>query len=85
MRCGKGPIPMSFRCITTSSSRGKSRAGAKNGDCHQFARSHDPRNEALSLKRIGWLYPIFRHSVRIGLKKVARWGPMACDQAERSL
>ena len=21
---------------------------------------HDPRNKALSLKRIGWLYPIFR-------------------------
>ena len=31
----------------------------KNGDCHQFASHHDPRNKALSLKRIGWLYPIF--------------------------
>ena len=40
--------------------RGKSRAGAKNGDCHQFAARHDPRNKALGLKRIGWLYPIFR-------------------------
>ena len=38
--------------------RGKSRAGAKNGDCHQFAH-HSPRNKVLSLKRIGWLYPIF--------------------------
>ena len=27
----------------------------KNGDCHQFAPRHDPRNKALSLKRIGWL------------------------------
>ena len=40
--------------------RGKSHAGAKNGDCYQFASRHDPRNKALSLKRIGWLYPIFR-------------------------
>ena len=40
--------------------RGKSRAEAKNGDCHQFAPRHGPRNKALSLKRIGWLYPIFR-------------------------
>ena len=39
---------------------GKSRAGGENGDCHQFASRHDPRNKALSLKRIGWLYPIFR-------------------------
>ena len=27
----------------------------KNGDCHQFAPRHGPRNKALSLKRIGWL------------------------------
>ena len=40
--------------------RGKSHAEAKNGDCHQFTPRHDPRNKALSLKRIGWLYPIFR-------------------------
>ena len=40
--------------------RGESRAGAENGDCHQFASRHGPRNKALSLKRIGWLYPIFR-------------------------
>ena len=40
--------------------RGKSHAGAKNGDCHQFASRHDPRNKAFSLNRIGWLYPIFR-------------------------
>ena len=44
--------------------RGKSRAGAKNGDCHQFAPRHDPRNKALSLKRIGWLYPIFPRAAR---------------------
>ena len=31
----------------------------KIGDCHQFAPRHDPRNKALTLKRIGWLYPIF--------------------------
>ena len=41
--------------------RGKSRARAKNGDCHQFAPCHGPRNKSLSLKRIGWLYPIFRN------------------------
>ncbi len=35
-------------------------AGAKNGDCRQFAPHHRPRNKGLSLKRIGWLYPIFR-------------------------
>ena len=29
-------------------------------DCHQFASRHDPRDNALSPKRIGWLYPIFR-------------------------
>ena len=40
--------------------RGKGRVGAKNGDCHQFALHPGPRNEAPSLKRIGWLYPIFR-------------------------
>ncbi len=33
---------------------------AKNGDCHQFAPRHGPRNKELRLKRIGWLYPIFR-------------------------
>ena len=58
------------------SARGKSRAGAKNGDCHQFAPRHDPRNKALSLKRIGWLYPIFRvtESRRIshGPQKIAQ-------------
>ncbi len=32
---------------------------AKNGGCHQFAPRHDPRNKALRLTRIGWLYPIF--------------------------
>ena len=40
--------------------RGKSHRGAKNGGCHQFAPRHGPRKKALSLKRIGWLYPIFR-------------------------
>ena len=40
--------------------RGTTRAGAKNGDCHQFAPHQIPRNKALRLKRIGWLYPIFR-------------------------
>ena len=39
--------------------RGKSRVGVRNGDCHQFASGHN-RNKALGLKRIGWLYPIFR-------------------------
>ena len=42
------------------------------GTATKFTPSHDPRNKALNLKRIGWLYPIFRHSVRIGLKKAAR-------------
>ena len=41
--------------------RGKSRAGAKNGDCHQFAPPLGPRSKALALKRIGWLYPLFRN------------------------
>ena len=40
--------------------RGENRAGAKNGDCHQFALGHGPRKTAPGLKRIGWLYPIFR-------------------------
>ena len=40
--------------------RGKSRSGAKNGDCHQFTPRYSPIKKALSLKRIGWLYPIFR-------------------------
>ncbi len=40
--------------------RGKTRAGAKNGDCHQFVHRHGSRNKVLRLKRIGWLYPIFR-------------------------
>ena len=35
--------------------RGKSRSGAKNGDCHQFAPRHGLRKKALSLKRIGRL------------------------------
>ena len=46
--------------MASLSARGKSRARAKNGDCHQFAPRHIPRNKVLSLKRIGWLYPIFR-------------------------
>ncbi len=33
---------------------------AKNGDCHLFAPHQAPRSKPLSLKRIGWLYPIFR-------------------------
>ena len=37
-----------------------SRTGEKNEDCHQSARRHGPRNKELHLKRIGWLYPIFR-------------------------
>ena len=37
------------------------RKRAKNGDCHQFASRHSPRRKALNLKRIGWLYPIFRN------------------------
>ena len=48
------------KCDMTLAARGKSRARAKNGDCHQFAPRHGPRNKALTLKRIGWLYPIFR-------------------------
>ena len=28
--------------------RGKSHAGAKNGDCHQFAPRHDPRKKHLA-------------------------------------
>ncbi len=40
--------------------RGKSRAGAKNGDCHQFAPVMTLENKKLGLRRIGWLYPIFR-------------------------
>ena len=32
----------------------------KNGDCHQFATRHGPQKKAFSLKRIGWLYLIFR-------------------------
>ena len=39
---------------------GKSHAEEKNGGCHQFTPRHGPRNKALSLKRIDWLYPIFR-------------------------
>ena len=42
------------------SASGKSHAEEKNGGCHQFAPRHGPRNKTLSLKRIGWLYPIFR-------------------------
>ena len=38
----------------------QARKMAKNGDCHQFAPRHGLRKKALSLKRIGWLYPIFR-------------------------
>ncbi len=48
---------------TRPASRGKSRARAKNGDCqdcHQFAPRQIPRNKVLGLKRVGWLYPIFR-------------------------
>ena len=33
---------------------------AKNGDCHLFAPHQGSRSKPLSLKRIGWLYPIFR-------------------------
>ena len=43
--------------------RDKSHRGAengRNGDCHQSASHHDPRNQTRSRKRIGWLYPIFR-------------------------
>ena len=29
------------------------------GTASQFASRHDPRNKALSRKRIGWLYPFF--------------------------
>ena len=36
------------------------RHGACPHDGHQFAPRHGPRNKALSLKRIGRLYPIFR-------------------------
>ena len=39
----------------------------KIGDCHQFAPRHDPRNKALSLKRIGWLYPIFQRGGHAGM------------------
>ncbi len=39
---------------------GKSSSGEKNADCLQFAPRHGPRNNRLSLKRPGWLYPIFR-------------------------
>ena len=50
----------SFSSLARLAARGKSHRGAKNGDCHQFAPPHGPRKKALSLKRIGWLYPIFR-------------------------
>ena len=40
--------------------RGKSRGVAKNEDCHPFAPSHDLRNKALGLRRIGRPYPILR-------------------------
>ena len=48
--------------------------GRKIGDCHQFAPLHDPRNKALSLKRIGWLYPIFHdlHSYDGLLGRISR-------------
>ena len=44
--------------------RGKSRAGAKKGDIWglpPIRPRHSPRNKPLNLKRIGWLYPIFRN------------------------
>ena len=49
-----------FPPVPALSARGESRAEEKNGDCHQIRPRHDPRNKALNLKRIGWLYPIFR-------------------------
>ena len=48
--------------------RGESRAEAKSGECHQFAPRHRPRNKALSLTRIGWLYPIFRRYMNYGAR-----------------
>ena len=64
--CGHGIMPFRARIFAMRPQggigvRGKSRAGAENGDCHQFAPRHNPRNKALHLKRIGWLYPIFRN------------------------
>ena len=50
----------SYLCGTTLAACGKRGAGTKNGDCHQFAPRHGLRDIGLSLKRIGWLYPIFR-------------------------
>ena len=37
---------------------------AKNGDCHQLVPHHGPRNNGLSLRRIGWLCPIL--AIQIG-------------------
>ena len=46
--------------IRRLAARDKSGVGAENGDCHQFSIRHGPRKKALSLRRIGWLYPIFQ-------------------------
>ena len=53
---------------TAPAACGKSRAGAKIGDCHPFAPRHGPRNKGFSLKRIGWLYPIFLYHGLLGVR-----------------
>ena len=60
----------------------------KNGDCHQFAPHHSPRSKTLSLKRIGWLYSIFRdvcfyHGLR-GTKRKGGQKPALKQRVGRS-
>ena len=66
----QNPNPTNKERVQCLAARGKSRAGAKNGDCHQFAPLW-PRNKALSLKRIGWLCPIFRFTATTGYSAYA--------------
>ena len=46
---------------------------------------HSPRNKVLSLKRIGWLYPIFRDPhfyhglLRLGFPALARQGEISAQ------
>ena len=67
------PFPSCFfpPCIGSTAALGpvaKVVQERKIGDCHQFAPRHDPRNRALSLKRIGWLYPIFQAGTELAVR-----------------
>ena len=44
----ENPYSVAFFPAKGLAARGKSRSGAKNGDCHQFAPRHDPRNKHLA-------------------------------------